>query len=506
LTRTSAILALLLAPASGYAQEPLSAIDWLKEPPAVTVAQPLLRPLADRPGGVRVPEVTVTPLATARPDSAGLLPASTTGLPRDLWAASDSDRLIGQLSQLPARPLPAVQALYYTLLLAEADPPADAGADSRFLRARLDTLRRFGAVDAALALVERAGPATPALFDTWLELALLKGDEGAPCAALARAPDLSDSYAARVFCTARAGDWPTAALIFDTARSLDVLSPHEGALLAGFLDPETAPATDLPPPRRMTPLLFRLYEAVGQPLPTGNLPREYAVADLRGTMGWKAEIAAAERLARTGALPANRLLGLYTERAPAASGGVWTRARAIQDFDAAVTEGAPRAVADELPGAWNAMTEAGLGIVFATLYGGRLARLDMPDHTDLVQGIALLSPDYKSAAHGFEGKTRRARFLIGLARGAPDPALADTPAERAIAGAFADTGPPPAHAGPLARGQLGETILSAAAGLHGARAGRARDTQAALATLRLVGLDDVARRAALQTLLLPGPG
>ena len=57
----------------------------------------------------------------------------------------------------------------------------------------------------------------------------------------------------------------------------------------------------------MTPLLFRLHEAIGEPLPTGNLPRSYAVADLRDLAGWKPQLEAAERLAVTGALPANRL-------------------------------------------------------------------------------------------------------------------------------------------------------------------------------------------------------
>jgi hypothetical protein len=508
LTRSSAILALGLAAGPAAAQAPLSAIDWLAEPAPVTVAQPLLRPLGQPPaarGGVTVPDVTVTPLDAARPDAVGLLPAATTGLPRDLWSASATGRLADRLDGLSTSPIPAVQALYYTLLLAEAEPPAGSGGEARLLRARLDALRRFGAVDAALALVERAGPASPALFDHWLDLALLKGTETAPCAALARTPELTDSYAARIFCIARSGDWPTAALTHDSARALGVLDPREAALLARFLDPGGAEGdTDLPPPRRMTPLLFRLYEAAGTPLPTRSLPRAYAVADLRGTMGWKAEIEAAERLARTGALPANRLLGLYTERAPAASGGVWARVRAIRRFDTAMDTNEAKAIAAALPGAWAAMSEAGLGMVFATLYGTELAARDLPDQAALAHEIALLSPAPADAAAMPGERTRRRRFLDGLASGRPDPALAATPAEHAIAAAFSATALPPAHEGALAGGRLGEALLSVAAGLDGPARGRPGGTGAALATLRLVGLEDVARRAALQMLLLPG--
>ena len=46
-----------------------------------------------------------------------------------------------------------------------------------------------------------------------------------------------------------------------------------------------------------SPLLFRLHEAIGEPLPTGALPRAYAVADLRDLAGWKPQLEAAERLA-----------------------------------------------------------------------------------------------------------------------------------------------------------------------------------------------------------------
>lgn len=507
--RASASIFLCLVPGLALAEEPLSAIDWLKEPPPITVAQPLIKPLSEPAvtEGVTVPDVAVMPLDNPRADAVGLLPSSTTGLPRTLWAASTTDTLVAQLDRISDTPLPAVQALYYTLLLAEADPPGDAGRDARFLRARIDALRHFGAIDAALALIERAGPDTTALFDEWFDLALLTGAENAPCRALAERPDLSDSYATRIFCMARNGDWPTAALTFESARALGALDTHEAGLLAAFLDPEMAGSlSDLPPPRRMTPLIFRLYEAAGTPLPTRNLPREYAVADLRGTMGWKAEIEAAERLARTGALPANRLLGLYTERQPAASGGVWERVRAIQEFDAAMQAEDTGKIARTLPPVWAAMRDSGLAVAFATLYGARLSVLDLPDNSGLAHEIALLSPDYESAAVAPGLQTRRQRFLAGLARGAPQAGLAETAAERAIAAAFATTEAPRDHAAPLSLGRLGETILAVAGQLQGVRPGDARRLETALATLRVLGLEDVARRAALQILLLQGPG
>ena len=51
----------------------------------------------------------------------------------------------------------------------------------------------------------------------------------------------------------------------------------------------------------------------------------FAQADMRDNTGWKAQLEAAERLARNGVLDPNQLLGLYTEEKAAASGGVWDR-------------------------------------------------------------------------------------------------------------------------------------------------------------------------------------
>lgn len=503
--RSSALLLAGLAPAMAAAEAPLSAIDWLKEPAPITVAQPLVQSLSEPPvaQGVTVPDVTVMPLDMALPDAVGLLPTETTGLPRALWSASRTAMLVDRLERLPARPLPAIQALYYTLLLAEADPPADTATGARFLRARLAALRRYGAVDAALALVERAGPETPALFDDWLDLALLAGTESAPCQALVAAPDLSESYAARIFCIARAGDWATAALTYDTANALGALTPHQSALLSRYLDPEFASGElHLPPPREMTPLVFRLYEAAGTPLPTRGLPREYAVADLRGTMGWRAEIEAAERLARTGAVPANRLLGLYTEREPAASGGVWARVEAVQAFDRAMASGRSERILAALPPVWDLMQRERLAVAFATLYGPDLVDMGLSGSDATAREVALLSPLYESAANPGAAQTRRERFLNGLARGAPDPALAQSPEERRVAAGFAATGPATEEGAALADGRIGEAILSAAARLDAGHADRARAVESALASLRAVGLEDVARRAALQLLLL----
>ncbi len=486
------------------AEGPLSAIGWLNEPVSVPIATPLNPPIDEPPvaQGVTTPPVTVMALSKTSSDAVGLLPASVTGLPPSVWSNSTNADLLRLWSHVRAEPIPAIQAVYYTLLLAEAEPPI--GIDGVFLRARVDSLLRLGAVEPAQALLERAGPSRPELFQQWFDLTLLTGDEMRACNALKDTPTLHPDYGAQIYCTALAGDWNTAALLYDTAQVLDVLDPLEKALLALYLDPEDDTVeTPRAPQSAPTPLIFRLYEAIGTPLPTRNLPLAFATADLRNTSGWKAELEAAERLVRTGALSENRLLGLYSDQDPAASGGIWDRVRAVQAFETALSHNDPTAVAETLPPVWRSMQGAHLEVAFARLFADPLSKLILPDDLRALQfRIALLTSDYEAAA-GWLDPSREGQFLASLARGKPDVTLASTPVERAITRAFAPGVAPPRLQGALlAQGKLGEAILFSADQFDQAGRGDPGDIAEALSTLRSVGLEDAARRAALQMLIL----
>ena len=196
----------------------------------------------------------------------------------------------------------------------------------------------FGALDQAMALMEQDSDPEPDLFRRQFDMALLTGQEDAACARMRDRPALAPGLSARVYCLARGDDWPSAATTLDAGTALGEIGPGESGVLARFLEPELAEDEALAPPSPMTPLIWRVMEAAGDPLPSQNLPLAYAQADLRSNTGWKARLEAGERLTRSGALAANALHGLYAERAPAASGGVWDRARAIQDLDQEMLE------------------------------------------------------------------------------------------------------------------------------------------------------------------------
>lgn len=499
--RISAALVPLIWPAVVAAQEPLSAIDWLSRPPQAGLpGTVLMEPPVATTGDL--PRVEVRPLAELSPPL-GLVSPEVTGLPVDLWRGSEDARIARLIRDVPVRGYPAMQTLLYTLILSETRAP---GNGDELLLARLDRLTELGAVDAAQALVQVAGPTdSHDRFRRWFDATLLTGDEDRSCPALVAQPHLSPGYGARIFCTARRGDWQTAALTLEIAHALEILPPGRLALLDRFLSPEIFDgAPPLSPPEKPGPLDFRLFEAIGERLPTARLPLAFANADLQDLAGWKAQIEAAERLTRSGALTPNRLLGLYTERMPAASGGVWERVRAVQDLEAALQDTDSAALDVSLPVAWQAMQDAGLEVAFAELFSEALARAPLvsPATRHMSWRIRLLSSGYDTV-EAPSGGDRELLFLAALAQGGPRHVAAPDPVAQAIARGFSPTpSPPPEIAGMIGQGRLGEAILEAMQLFADGARGNHRALSESLATLRAVGLEDTARRAAVQLLLL----
>lgn len=516
----------LPATAESRRRKPLSAIDWLSQPvtaPADTVVptEPAPPEIKKKPKIIEAPvtssgglpsSVTTSVLGGPSPDAVGLLTPAQTGFPHALWGMGLTDEAAAALTRADPVGLPALQSLLITVLLAEALPPADAGVDGRLLMARIDKLLALGALEQAQALLDAALPArTPELFRRSFDVALLTGNEDRACAALVQAQVLSPTLPTRVFCMAREGDWSSAALTLRTAEALGHVTETEDALLSRFLDPDLFEGEPPPqPPKPVTPLIWRIYEAIGEPLPTATLPLAFAHADLSERAGWKAQVEAAERLSRAGAITPNLLLGLFTQRDPAASGGVWDRVDAFQRFDDAVQAGDLAAVEQRLPLAYARMADAELEVPFATLFAEKLANMALTaDSARIAYDMGLLSPDFARLSSSRHAPNDvRGRFLAGLAQGSVKGLTPPDSLARAIQPAFDGSTVALSEDAKLLLDQsrIGEAILLAMArievGLHGELAKLAEG----LALLRKLGLEDIARRTALELMLLERRG
>lgn len=462
-----------------HAQPPLSASDWLSGsvqgpgressawrpgdlPPAGVPGAPGPRPVAET---AEVGAVQVTRLGNGNPDTVGLMSARKAGLPATLWQGSSPQVLADLILQTPAR-LPAMNALLDRVLTTQLIPPAPnaRGGQGQLFLARADRLLDAGALNRAQALLTAAGPSDPEIFRRLFDIALLKGDEGRACDIMNNTPGIAPSFAARIFCLAQTGDWAAAAISLSGAETLGLLDDGDAVLLTHFLDDAYVDSDEKPPvPDRLTPLQFRIHEAIGQPLPTASLPLAFAHSDLRANNGWKARLDAAERLARAGAVDPAGLRALYSEQKPAASGGVWERAAAMRTFEAALAGGDPL---NTLPQAFDEFRSAGMAEVLA----------------------AMIAADLPESGTGRPAEIAAAlRHWQGLPAATPpalDPALEAQPVDTPTTG-------------------LGEALLEAMgdvdAGLDGDMARAARG----LAVLRALGLTADADLAAVQLSLLP---
>ena len=487
---------------------PMSAIDWLSESvsDAAIVAPPTTSIVPDEPAvaaTVGVPQVTVTPLDTNTGQALGLLAREVTGLPLDLWRHSDADTLNDLIAAQQIESLPAIQDLLRTLLLAEAEPPKPTNSTPDLFLARVDKLLDLGALEPALAMLERADTTDRNVFRRFFDVGLLTGQENKGCDILTARPDLAPTLPARIFCLARNGDWSAAALTLNTARVLGDVSDTDDQLLTLFLEPELAEeAAPLPPVFRVSPLSFRMRAAIGDGIGTASLPRAFAQADLRDTAGWKAQLDAVERLIRTQAIAPNTFFAVYTDHQPAASGGVWDRVEAVQRFDPAIRARDPNAVAATLPVAWSAMQKVHAERAFATTYADDLSGLPLGDASDLQFEIGLMSASYETIAVDAEPKSQQDWFMVAVATGRFDEVAAIGPLQIAIQAAFSGAKPAQVSQDLVANGQLGEALLRAIVQFNIGQQGETADVTQALALFRMVGLEATARRAALEILVL----
>lgn len=512
-------VALVLVPFNTLAQDPgdpLTAIDWLEQAlnapptPAVAPEPPPVR--LEEPSPVQPPvnfeTITVAPLTGSEPDSTGLFTAERIGLPRALWGPTPVEDIIAAIVAMPSDTLPSAERLGLRLLMAEFAPPAGLTLDTRgaLLLARIDRLISLGALEQASQLIEAAPEPSAALRARAFDIALLLGEEDRACAQMSGQISVSEGQAAQIFCMARRGDWQAAWSGLQVAASLGLIDRVDAGLLTRFLEEEDAELT-LPPPQTITPLGWRILEALGDPIPTANLPVAFAHADLRGVSGWRAQLDAAERLARTEVLQANRLHGLYTQRRPAASGGMWERVRAMQSIEAALAANDTDAISTLLPEAWGIFRAAELESAFASIHAEALADLPLTGQaSDIAWEILLLAQERLDRAAAFVPDRPLAQFVMALATGAPLPELDNPEMASAIRQGFADDSLPDPLQAQIDDGAIGLVVLEALEQIAQAMAGDPLAATRGVQRLRAAGLDAAARQIALELLLLDRRG
>ena len=483
--------------ASGLAaQSPLSAIDWLsRENSAIKRSRVVEKNIFIESNN----DIQVSTLKSNEYQAIGLLPIYVTGIPTTIWRNSRFDDLEYSFKTMPTFSYSPIQELVYSLLLAEARPPLNEPARYAFLEARLERLLNYGAVDPAIALIERASPVPERMIPLLFDISLLSSNNYPACDPIFQNTGNKNLQAELIYCHARKGDWLTAHLILKTEEVLGDLTNREISLLDRYLevDFDFDLISLLPPPEQITPLEYRLYEAIGEPIPAAYLPIQYSQSDLSGENGWRAQIIAAERLSANGAIPENQILGIYTNNSPGGSGGMWERVKVINDLDDALQS--QQNIEKFFQKAWRVFKQSDQLTLFAKLFGLRVFEKNLsPKSKRIAADLLLLTNNFRLTKNFWEPSDIR----FGLTTGDFTQVVVSSETEKIILKVFTDVSIPFLVEQKLNQGKLGEVILNALLQFETGIDGNLKDFSESLSTLNLIGLDTTARRAALTHLVL----
>ena len=478
------------------AQSPLSAIDWLSKENSRFQRSILEIKNVDVE---KTNDIQVSTLNSNEYQSIGLLPIYVTGIPTTIWRNSSFDDLEYSFKTMPTFSYSPIQELVYSLLLAEARPPLNEPSRYAFLEVRLEKLLNYGAVDPAIALIERASPVPERMISLLFDISLLSSNNFPICDPVFQNTEIKDLQAELIYCYARKGDWLTAHLILKTEEVLGDLTAHEVSLLDRYLEVDFNVDLNalLPPPESITPLEYRLYEAIGEPIPAEYLPIQYSQSDLSGENGWRAQVIAAERLSLTGAIPENQILGIYTNHSPGVSGGMWDRVKVVKDLDAALD--GKENFEGYFQDAWKVFKQTNQLTVFAKLFGLRVFEENLsPKSKNIAANLLLLTSNFKLT----EGYWDPSDIRFGLTTGDFSQVKVSDETEKIILQIFTEPSMPFLVEQKLNQGKLGEVILNALLQFEMGIEGNLKDLSESLSTLNLIGLETTARRAALTHLVL----
>ncbi len=263
--------------------------------------------------------IEVGSLEAIDPDAAGVGLPGIEPLPGDFWSGSRRSRVEALLPRLPAAaPSVAMRRLALALLTSPAQPPAGQGEAGALVLARVGRLVDMGARDAALALLESAGPEGGQTLSARIEndrlLAAL--DLNVACEQiLGKAGRAGDGYwrRVRILCQAHSGLIEAATLglelLLETDAAPDQVFDDTIYAMAGLAEPAVDPLADPTPLRVAAWRLAQLAipaEVVSRAAPDLLPALAGAPASLPGF-----RLAAAERAEAAGTLPIEALRDLY---------------------------------------------------------------------------------------------------------------------------------------------------------------------------------------------------
>ena len=319
-----------------FADEPMSAIDWLakkiNDPPVFYTYPSEI----DENSNIEIEKMVLPNISK---NSIGIYPSIKIGINSDIWKNNNEIEISTILKKIRISDLYYLNRLLKRILLIESDPPIIA-VDEKFsgtifLRQRILKLIQMGALDDAEALILDSEPTfDPNLTDLWSEISFLTYRFERFCKAILNGYHNSLEPAHKIICLARSGDWNAAALSLATFSSINEIDSDHEKLLINYLDHEAELEIinkDKCEEDKSVIIYLCNFSNINTQIPS------YGVKFLYNNLGRgksiRSRIVASEELVKSGALNPNILFSTYKIKQPSTSGGVWARAKLVQELD-----------------------------------------------------------------------------------------------------------------------------------------------------------------------------
>ena len=404
-----------------FADAPMSAIDWLakkiNDPPEFYTYKSEIEKNNNN-------EIEKNVLPNISKNSIGIYPSIKIGINSDIWKNSNEIEISSVLEKIKISDLYYLNRLLKRILLFESDPPIivvdEEFSGTLFLRQRISKLIQMGALDDAEALILDADPTfDPNLIDLWSEISFLTYRFERFCNAVLNGYHNSLEPAHKIICLARSGDWNAAALSLATYSSINEIDSDHEKLLINYLDHEAELEIinkDKCDEDKSIIIYLCSFSNINTQIPS------YGVKFLYNNLGRgksiRSRIVASEELVKSGALNPSILFSTYKIKQPSTSGGIWARAKLVQELDRIIQYDLNnhQFLFDHL----NIMTKEFLKnkllTAFATSYGKKL-RLNKSNYSplnDLILIINILSGEYGDLLEKYMVVNPKLKNLIGV--------------------------------------------------------------------------------------------
>ena len=386
-----------------YAQEPMSAIDWLAEKindPPVFYTNPSVN-IKNQDE-----KIEIINLPSISKNSIGIYPSIKIGINFDIWKNSNEIEISNLLEKINTSDIYFLNRLFKRILLVEADPPIISNnlefSGIYFLRARILKLIEMGALDDAEVLLLDANPSSdPKLIDLWSKISFLTYRFDKFCNSVLNGYHKLLDPSHKIICLARSGDWNAAALSLATYSSIKEINSDNEKLLINYLDHEAEiEIINKAKCNIDKPIIVYLCSFSTVNNQNSNFQVKYLYNNLGRGKSIRSKIIASEELVKSGALNSSFLFSTYKIKQPSTSGGVWARAKQVQQLEDIIQFKSynPEFLSNHLKVMIDEFLKNKLLTAFAEYYGKQLkfSNSNYRPLNDQILMINILSGEYNS--------------------------------------------------------------------------------------------------------------